>query len=66
MDLRQRRPSYDYNSSFWPPAGMMAVAMVVLRVKNYNYNHCRAKLQSLLPAFLKLIEYVLEAMPYIL
>ena len=45
MDLWQRRPSDDYKSSFWPLAGMMIVMMIIVaRDKNYNYNHCRAKL----------------------
>ena len=34
MDVRQRRPSYDYKSSFWPPTGIMIMN------QNYNYNIC--------------------------
>ena len=40
MDLRQSRPSFDYKSSMWPPAGMMIVmVMIVVRARNYNYNY---------------------------
>ena len=39
MELRQRRPSYEYKSSFWPPAGIMIIMMViVVRARNYDYN----------------------------
>ena len=38
-DLRQRRPSYGFKSSFWPLAGMMVVVIVV-RSRTYNYNYC--------------------------
>ena len=33
---------YDYECSFWPPAGIMVVMMIVVR--NYNYNNCGAEL----------------------
>ena len=65
MDLRQSRPSYEYKSSFWPPAGIMMM-VVVVRASNYNYNYCRAKLLLLSPEVLKNIEYGLEAKPSIL
>ena len=39
MDLRQRRPSYDYELSFWPPAGIIMVMAIVVRVRDYNYNY---------------------------
>ena len=35
IDLRQRRPSYNYKSSFWPPAGIiMMMIIIVVRAKN--------------------------------
>ena len=43
MDLRQRRPSYDCKSSFWPLAGIMVVILMV-RAKIYSYNYYGAKL----------------------
>ena len=42
MDLRQSRPSYEYKSSFWPPAGIIMV-MVMNVARNYDYNYCRTK-----------------------
>ena len=32
MDLRQNRPSYNYKSSFWPLAGMMAMMIIVASI----------------------------------
>ena len=37
MGSRRSRPSYDYKSSFWPPAGMIMV-MIIVRARNFNYN----------------------------
>ena len=34
MDLRQRRPSYECKSSFWPPAGNMIIMIIVVRARN--------------------------------
>ena len=42
MDLRRNRPSYEYKSSFWPPAGMIMVMIIVVHARNYNYNYYRA------------------------
>ena len=66
MNLTQNRPSYDYKSSFRPLAGMLVMIIIVVRARNSNYNYCRLKLQLLSPAFLKCIEYGLEAKPSIL
>jgi hypothetical protein len=38
MDLRQRRPSYDYKSSFWPLAGIMVMMIIMVCARNYNFN----------------------------
>ena len=57
MVLRQRRPSYDYNSSFWQLAGLIMMIIIMMRARNYNYDYCGAKLWLLSPALLKLIEY---------
>ena len=43
MELRQRRPSYDYKSYFWPLAGIMVVILMA-RAKIYSYNYYRVKL----------------------
>jgi hypothetical protein len=44
MDLRQRRQSFDYKSSFWPLAGMIIIMMViVVRARNNNYIFCGAR-----------------------
>ena len=36
MDLRQRRPSYDYIFSFWPLAGMIMMMIIMVRARNHN------------------------------
>ena len=58
MELRQRRQSYDYRSSFWPLAGMMVMMVIIMvRARNYNYNYnynydyYGAELKLLPPAF---------------
>ena len=66
MDLKQRLPPYDYKSSFWPPAGIMMMCIIVVRAREYNDKHCGAKFWLLSPALLKFVEYGLEATPAIL
>ena len=43
MDLRQRRPSYDYKSFLGPLAGII-IMMIVVAARNYNSNFCGADL----------------------
>ena len=46
---------------------MMVMMMVIMvHTRNYNYNYYGAKFSLVSPAFLKFIEYVLEAAPSIL
>ena len=42
-NLRQRRPSYGYKSSFWPLAGITMVVIIMVRDRNCNYNYYGAR-----------------------
>ena len=41
MDMRQRRPSYDYKSSFWPLAGIIIMVMVIVGRNPEVYDICQ-------------------------
>ena len=44
VDMRRRRPSYEYKSFFWPlPEIMVMIMMIVVRARNDTYNCCDAR-----------------------
>ena len=40
MDMGRNRPSYEYESSFWP---LPEIMVIVVRTRNYNYIVCDAR-----------------------